>query len=58
MGLALAAEARAGIIIQSQASAFKLSATIYKPIKDNAQAITSLALRDKIASNFIKSGET
>ncbi len=49
---------QAQCFIQSQASAFKLSATIYKPIKDNAQAITSFALRDKIASNLIKSGET
>jgi hypothetical protein len=58
MELALAAEARAGSMLQNQASAFKLSTTKYKPIKDNPQAIASFALRDKIASNFVKIGET
>jgi hypothetical protein len=54
----MATEAWAGSMLQSQASAFKLSTTKYKPIKDNPQAIASFALRDKIASNFIKIGET
>jgi hypothetical protein len=54
----MAAEGRAGTMLQCQASAFKLSTTIYKPIKDNPQPIASLALRDKIASNFVKIGET
>lgn len=58
MALAQAAEARAGTMLQCQASAFKLSETINKPIKDKHQAIASFALRDRNASNFIKIGET
>jgi hypothetical protein len=54
----MAAEGRAGTMLQCQASAFKLSKTMYKPIKDNPQAIASFALRDRNASNFIKIGET
>jgi hypothetical protein len=58
MVLPQTAEARAGTMLQCQASAFKLSKTMYKPIKDNPQAIASFALRDRNASNFIKIGET
>ena len=58
MVLPLTAEARDGTMLQCQASAFKLSETINKPIKDKHQAIASFALRDRNASNFIKIGET
>ena len=58
MVLPLTAEDRVGTMLQCQASAFKLSKTIYKPINDKPQAIASFAFRDKNASNLIKIGET
>jgi hypothetical protein len=58
MGLPPAAEDHAGTMLQCEASAFKLLATIYKPINDKPQAIASFALRERNASNFIKIGET